>query len=264
MNEANFSLPKAVIAGAAVFGVALIATGFLVSQTDIYVRSLGGGELSEGKVANTISVNGQGKVFAKPDMVTFSITVSERRDTTSDALDAANEKISKVQDALKSEGVDEKNIQTSNFSIYPEYDWQRDQQTLLGYRASQTLTIEIKDIDEKATKAATVIDKVSEIQQIEISSIAFDIEDKTELFSLAREEAFKKAKQKAEELANLGDVELLKPISITDSNIDYNPPVFSNYAKLAVDQAESSAGSTSISTGQLELNITVEVVFGIE
>lgn len=253
----------AVTAGAVIFSLALIIAAFIVANTDIYIRTLGGDGLANGSLPNTISVDGDGKVYAKPDMVTFSVSASETRNSSEEALNAVNDKMANVQSILKDEGIDGNDIQTSNLSIYTEYDWTESGRKILGQRASQSLEIKLKNIDGDASKAAKIIDRVSTINNIEISSITFDIEDKTEIFTQAREEAYKKAQQKAEELAKLGGVKLLKPISISDSTVDYSASVYKNTAVFE-ESLNAADSDTSLLTGQLELRSTVSVMYGIE
>ena len=118
------------------------------------------------------------------------------------------------------------------------------------------------DIDKDSEKVGKIIDTLGAINGLELNSVNFDIEDKKEFFSKAREQAFEKAQQKAAEYAKFGKVTLLKPISISDASISYNPPVFSNYAKMDM-MAENAVGS-SLPAGQLEITATVNVVFGIK
>lgn len=252
----------AVTIGTVIFSLALVISAFLVSNTDFYIRTLGGDQLASGETPNTISVDGQGRVYVKPDMVTFTVSASSTKPTSKEALNGVNEKISAVQKVLKEEGVDENDIQTASLNIYTEYDYKDSGRTVLGQTANQSLSVKIKNIDSDASKAASIIDKVANISNIEIYSITFDIEDKTEIFTKAREEAFKKAEQKAKELSSLGDVKLLKPIAISDSGVEYNAPVYQNTATF--DKAESMASDSSLSTGKLEITTTVSVTFGIE
>jgi uncharacterized protein YggE len=236
----------------------------ILSNTNFYIKNLGTSLVQDGKLVNTITVTGDGKIFAKPDMAEFTVSISELAQTSSEALTNANKKIDEVMNVLRGNAIDANDIQTSQLSIYPEYDYARGVAVLKGQRATVSLNVKVKKIDEKATKVSKVIDEVSKVTNIQLGSISFDIEDKTTFFSKARTEAFNKAKQKAEELANLSGVKLLKPVSISDATYDVSAPMPATPASFGGKAAADSAVSTSVSTGQLEIRVNLGVIYGIE
>ncbi len=245
--------------------VSMVSGAFLLSKTDFYIKNIGTATTEDGKLANTISVSGNGKAYARPDMATISVTIQETENTSKEALREVNEKIDEIKEVLEKNGIEDKYVKTTSLSIYPEYDYSKDKRIVVGQRASQTLTFSVLDIDAEATKAAKIIDKVSEIDNIQIGNIYFDIEDKTSLYTAAREAAFDKAEQKAGELAGLGDLRLLKPVSISDINRDYAYYPAQSNTKMMYDEVEGGSYSdTQISTGQMEVTIDLSVVFGIE
>lgn len=253
--------------GVIIFSVALLATttvlgSYLISKTGFSIQNVGTATTMDGKLTNTITVNGEGKVFANPDMVTINVGASELAKTTKEAMAQVNDKINKVLDILKSNNISSQDIQTSSLSLAPEYDWSSSTKIFRGQRASQQLTINIKKITPNSDKVTGLIDSITQINNIELNGITFDIEDKTDLYSQARMLAFQKAKQKATELAKLGEVELLKPVSITDTNVNYYPPMYSQNSFIA--QRSLDSGSSQIPSGQLELSLNVDVVWGIK
>ena len=241
--------------------VTVILSFLITLKTGIYIKSIGGVE-SNGKVSNTISVTGDGKVSAKPDMAVLVFGFNETDSTSKAALDKVNQKIIQAQKILKDNNIADKDITTTNLNIYPEYDYSTKSPRLIGQRASQTLEVNVKKIDDKASKVAQVIDQLSTIENIQINSITFDIEDKTKLFSEARELAFQKAEQKAQELAKLSKVKLTKPVSISDSTYDVVSPV-SNMAFKSLS-ADSAGGGTSVATGEMNISINLSILWGIE
>ncbi len=236
----------------------------ILSNTDFYIQNLGTSLVQDGKLVNTITVSGDGKVFAKPDMAELSITISELAPNSNDALTNANKKIDQVLNVLRANSIDSGDIQTSQLNIYPEYDYTKGIAVIKGQRATVTLNVKIKKIDDKATKVTKIIDEVAKVDKVQLGSITFDIEDKTTFFSQARAEAFKKAKQKAEELATLSGVKLLKPVSITDVTYDVSTPRPLVAPTLDSSKGVESSGSTQVSTGQLEVRINLNVIYGIE
>ncbi|MBU0975584.1 MAG: SIMPL domain-containing protein [Patescibacteria group bacterium] len=239
----------------------ILGSTLIVKGTKFYIKNIGTGVTDEGEILNSISVTGDGKVYAKPDMVEFNVSISELKPTSKEALSAVNEKIASIKKKLKDGGVKDEDIKTQNLTLAPEYDYRNGQSYLEGQRATQALNVTLKKIDEKAEKVANIIDSVSEIDNVYIGWIRFDIEEKGDYFTQARELAFGKAKQKAGELADMAEVELLDPLSISDASIDYA----SQYTQQNVARSFESADEvqTEISTGQLEISIRLNVKFGI-
>jgi len=125
----------------------------------------------------------------------------------------------------------------------------------------------MKKIDSKSEKISNIIDQLVEIDILEIDNIIFDIEDKTEIYSQARELAFKKAEQKANELADLSKINLDKPISISEKKANYSPWVqsYSNVYQTNISREnEQNFSSDSIPSGQLEIKYIVDVILEIK
>lgn len=246
-----------------IISLAIVLSALFISRTGIYIKNTGGVE-SNGKISNTISVSGDGKVSAKPDMVELHIGFQETASTSKAALEKVNEKVEKAMSILKNNNIPDTDITTNNLNVYTEYDYSGSVRRIIGQRASQSLEVKIKKIDAKATKATKIIDELSAVDNLQINGIQFDIEDKTELFTKARELAFKKAEQKAEELAKLSKVKLVKPISISDNSYDISPmPYMSNVAQYKALSVES-ANATQISTGEMSISTNLSILWGIE
>ncbi len=250
--------------GVIVVCITLVVSALIFTNSNIYIKNIGNAALDNGKVVNTISVTGDGKVEAKPDMAILTVSVSEIANTSEEALKNANMKLSQVSDVLNNNAIDPNDVQTSQFSIYPEYDYSSGTSVLKGQRATISVTIKVKKLDSTASKATKIIDEVAKVPNIQLGSIYFDIEDQTAYFTSARELAFNKAKQKATELAKLAGVKLLNPVSISDSTYDITPPVYKNTAFDLAPLTADSSGSSQISTGQLDLSVNLNINFGIE
>jgi len=257
--ENNKNLQSVVI-----ISIALILSAILISRTGIYIKNTGGVE-SNGKISNTISVSGDGKVSAKPDMVQLNIGFQETASTSKEALAKVNDKISSAMKILKDNGISDADITTSNLSVYTQYDYSNSTRKIIGQQASENLEVKIKKIDDKATKAVKIIDELSTIDNLQMNGIYFDIEDKTALFTKAREMAFNKAEQKAQELAKLSKVKLSKPVSISDSTYDVTPVAVTNVAQFkSVSLDSASGGGASIASGQMDITANLSILWGIE
>ena len=103
----------------------------------------------EMKIPRTISLTGHGEVRMAPDMVTITVGVLSQGNTASEALTANTASMNAVFDALKSGGVETKDIQTSNFMVQPRYDYNNNTQPpkLVGYDVSNNVMITLRQID---------------------------------------------------------------------------------------------------------------------
>ncbi|MFS8131089.1 MAG: SIMPL domain-containing protein [Candidatus Dojkabacteria bacterium] len=247
----------------AVVCVTLLICTLLISNGNFYIKNIGTAVDQNGQLTNTISVSGDGKVFAKPNMVLLTVSSSELANTSKEALANASSKIQQAVLVAQNNGVSNDDIQTSNLNVNPEYDYNSGNPVFKGQRATVSVEIKIKGVDNNASKATTIIDGVSAIDKIQIGGISFDIEDKTSLFTQARKLAFDKAKQKADELSGLSGVKLVKPVSVSDNSTDVKTPSPITNVAFAQDSAASSVGS-ALSSGQLEITLNVNVIWGIE
>ena len=205
--------------------------------------------------ASGINVTGQGRVYGTPDTLTLNLGVSVLRETVNAATDEAAAKAEAIIAALRAKGVAEIDIQTANYSIYPEYDYNGDTQRLIGYRVSNNLTVKIRDL----AKAGEIIDAATAAggNDVVVQNLAFSIEDNTALLEMARTAAWNDAEAKAEQLARLAGVTLQRAVSITET-INYNTPPVYYERDLGADQA-----ATPIEPGQQEVTVVVQVTFGL-
>ena len=245
-----------------IIGATVVLSLLFLSQTDIYIKQIGGVD-SNGRVTNTISVSGDGKVYTKPDMAMIQLSFTELAPNSQEALNKVNQKINQATQIAQAAGVKDEDISTTSLNVYTEYDYNGTSRIILGQRAAQSLEIKVKDLDEQATKAAQLIDALAVIENAEINGISFDIEDKTELFTQARELAYNKAEQKAKELAKLSGVKLVKPVAITDVTYDVSAPIpFANVAELKVE--DGFGGNTQVPSGQMAVTSQLSILWGME
>ena len=205
-----------------------------------------------------IWVSGTGEIAAAPDIATLRLGIEAQADTVAQAQAEAAEAMDAVMDALTDNGVDEKDIQTQYFSIDQITRWDDDEIIVIGYRVTNMVTAKIRDIDE----TGPIIDAVAAAggDLTRINSISFSIDDATAYYEEAREEAMANAKAKAEQLADLAGVELGNPTYISEGTLYY--PVDYRDAGMMVPEAEEGF-ITPISPGELELSLTVQVIYDI-
>ena len=164
----------------------------------------------------TITVTGQGEAAAAPDMAVLSIGVRTDGATAAAALRensaAMNETIAKLKDL----GVADRDIQTSGLSINPRYDYERNRSnpTLIGYTASNSLTVKLRDLNS----AGEVIDQAVSSGANSLGGISFTFADPKPLQDDARKDAVARARAKAELLTDAAGVRLGPVLTIHDGH----------------------------------------------
>ena len=218
---------------------------------------------------NTITVSGDGEVFAVPDTATFSVTVQEEAKEVKDAQETATKKSNDIIAYLKSQDIDEKDIQTTDYSVYPQYDYIQKtciegycpggQQVLRGFQVSQTLTVKVRD----TKKAGDLLSGVGSRGVSSVSGLSFTIDDQDALEAEARAKAIMKARIKADELAKQLGVSVVRVVGFSENG---NYPVY--YAKAEMSLAADGRGgapapSPEIPTGQNKITSNVSVTYEI-
>lgn len=219
--------------------------------------------------SNTISVSGDGEVFAVPDTATFSVTVQEEAKEVEDAQDVATKKGNDIIAYLKKEGIDEKDIQTTDYNVYPQYDYSQGvcsggycppgKQTLRGFQVSQTLTIKVRD----TKKAGNLLSGVGSLGASSVSGLSFTIDDQDALEAEARDKAIQKAQEKAEVLADSLGVRIVRVVGFSEGG--GGGPIY--YAKAMSMEADGRGGaaapSPEIPVGQNKITSNVTVTYEI-
>ena len=221
--------------------------------------------------SNTIYVSGDGEVFAVPDTATFSVTVQEEAKEVKAAQDVATKKTNDILAYLKSQSIDGKDVQTTDYNVYPQYDYtngvctsgycQPGKQTLRGFQVSQTLTVKVRD----TKKAGDLLAGVGSKGASSVSGLNFTIDDQDKLKAEARDKAIAKAKEKAEALARSLGVQIVRVVGFNEDSEGY-PPMPYTYGRggLAMDAAmESKAATPEIPTGQNKITSSVSITYEI-
>ena len=186
--------------------------------------------------------------------------MSVEKESVEEAREAAASAMTAVIESLKANNIAEKDIQTENFSIHPQYDYTDEGRVLRGYRANNTVSATARELDSLSDIVDDAIGAGGDI--VVVNLIQFMIEDPTPLQAQARVLAVKDAEVKAQTLAEASGVSLGKPITITETTRTAGPPIA--YAEPAEFAAEEARSSTPIEAGELTVTINVTVVYEIE
>ncbi|MBI5254179.1 SIMPL domain-containing protein [Candidatus Falkowbacteria bacterium] len=206
---------------------------------------------------NVVTISAEGKVTAVPNVATVQIGTTTLRPTVADAQAENTKKMNDIIAAVKKEGIADKDIKTSDYSIYPQYDWNGNKNVLSGYNVNQTLTLKIRD----TKKINAILKLAGEKGANSISNLNFEIDDQDALKEQAREKAIVNAKEKAEKLAKSLGVKLDKIISFSEST---DVPIYSGYSKYAEGAGIGGGGaSPNIQTGENEIKVFVNITYEI-
>ena len=211
---------------------------------------------------NTIVIAETGEVTAVPDLAIINLIVSNEAKTVDSAMAENTKKMNKIIEEMKGLGIEDKDLKTTSFNIYPRYNYIRDEfgymsgkRVLAGYEINQALEVKIRDLE----KVGVIIEKGTSAGANEVSNLQFTIDNQEELKKQARQLAIEKAKAKAKELTEQLGVSLGK---ITSFSENYYSPSSTNrdYAK-----AEGLGGGEipEIETGESQISISVVITYEI-
>jgi len=205
----------------------------------------------------TVTVIGSGKTTLTPDLAYISIGVHTENKDATEAVASNNSQSQKVADALKSFKIDAKDIQTTNFSIYPRQEYDSTGKPLgTTFVVDNTVYVTLRDIDQ----VGEVLDAAVQAGANSISGIQFDVADRTEALSLARQAAVADGRVQAEELADAAGV-TLGPVQTITSYSSYPVPI---EAKSGAVMMDAAAANVPISPGQMILTVDVNIVYQIQ
>jgi len=243
------------IAGILVIGALVAGTrGIALAQTSTPTAQT---SPSEQQPVRTISVSGSGTATLTPDIAYINIGVHTEGTNAAEAVSSNNTDSQKVIDALKSLGVAAKDIQTTNFSIYPQqqYDSQGKPTGEIKYMVDNSVYVTVRNLNN----IGEILDGAVKAGANSINGVQFDVADRTQALSDARKAAMDNAKAQAQELAQAAGVTLgsVQSISISSGQ----PPIPFSQVK-AAPQAEAS--SVPVSPGQLTITVQVNVVYQIQ
>ena len=211
--------------------------------------------------APTIDVTGQGEAAVAPDMAILSLSVMREAETAREALDQANEAMGEVIEAMRGEGVEGRDLQTSGLSIEPRYVYPErageEGPRIVGYQVSNTLTVRVRDIE----RVGEVLDLSVTLGVNQGGSIVLTNDDPAAALEDARTAAVANAKSKAETLAEAAGVRLGRVMSISEQTRGAEPRPMAA-PQMAMRVAAEDA-SVPIEAGENTYHVHVNVSFEI-
>jgi uncharacterized protein YggE len=212
------------------------------------------------KRQSSITVSGTGTVSAQPDTVQMHISLGRIAGTTRQAQEEVGLMVRQAVKILQDAGVEDKNIQTASLRFNPEYEWNGSRRTLLGQKAEQVIVFSVENLNG----VSGIIDKLIEINGIELQQMRFSVKDNSALYAKSRELAYQKALEKAGQYAKLSGMKVAGTLCISE---DGNMPVSPVYGRALNNRMEeaslgaSADSSTALPTGEMEITSRVLIEF---
>ncbi|ESQ76354.1 SIMPL domain-containing protein [Asticcacaulis sp. AC402] len=214
--------------------------------------------ISPASLPTTLSLTANGEVSAAPDMATVSFGVVTQAGNASNAMKNNNVRMNQVMAALKAAGIDAKDIQTSSLNLSPQYDYNNTggQPKITGYQAMNQVTVRVNKLDQ----TGAVIDAVLAAGVNQIDNINFGLKNDAALTDQARQSAVKLLMQRANLYAAALGMKVKRVQTLSEGGPGYHPPqpMMMMRAEAAMDK------STPVSSGELQLSVSVSAVFELE
>ena len=237
---------------------------------------------------NTITVDGTGNAIAIPDVATFSFGVTENAKTVADAQTQATDKINAALKTVRDAGVADKDIQTTEYTINPHYEYQSavcpvsqvmtpavpgvagvsgsaaiycpsGRQVLTGYDVNETTQVKVRDL----SKAGALFTAIGALGVQNIGNLTFAVDDPDAVNAQARTNAITDAKTKAQALASQLGVTLVSITNFYDQGNGPRPVVYNMAASMGAAVPSAASVSPEIPTGQNKITDTVSITYEI-
>lgn len=214
-------------------------------------------KLLEQQNANQVTVSGEGKIYAKPDVAIIDLGVTTTGATVAEVTKGNTDKMNAIISAVKNLKVDEKDIQTVNYSLTPQYNYtQNGGRIFQGYTLEQDVQVKIRDF----TKIGDVLSQGTTSGANLVGDLQFTIDNPEQLKEQARAKAIAQAKANAQNLAKESGVRLGKLINVYEG---YSAPVMYNSVKAMGGAAPQAASVPTIQPGQQEIDITINLTYQV-
>lgn len=244
----------------------LVLTAFFVVKTIQEVRAykyVG----SDVEAATTITVSGEAEQTVKPDAAEFYVTVQHEADTVSAAQEQVTQKTDDVISFLQEQGIEDKDIRTTQYDIGPRYEYRTQQclegycppggeRVLAGYQVTQTMRVKVRDLDN----AGAIIGGLGEREVTNVTSLQFTVENEETVKEAVRADAIAQAKEKARAIADDLGVRLTRIVSFNEGG---GPVYYERAAMDAAPEGKGGASAPNIPTGENTIRANVNVTYEI-
>lgn len=206
--------------------------------------------------ATTLNLSAYGETKVAPDMATINLGVMTEGKTAAEAMQANATRMSAVMASLRKAGIADKDIQTSNLNLSPQYKYQENQPpVLVGYQASNNVTITVHDLK----KLGAAVDASVNAGANQVQGISFGLDDPSAAENAAREVAVKALAAKADLYARATGHKVSRLVSLSEGG-GYTPQPPMPVMAYASKRMEMDAG-TSVSGGELKVRVDISGLY---
>ena len=206
---------------------------------------------------STVTVTGTATATAVPDIVRLTIGVWVTQTAVSDAFDAVARLSTALTETLHARGVRGADLTTAGLSVHPQTHWSDGgRQETTGFTASTTFRVVLRELEpEAANSPAAVIAACVSVggDAIRLDGLEFDLDDRSDLATRARELAWTAAESKARQFADLADKDLVEVLEVLE-DFDQIVPMRGRVAAMKADSAP-----IAVERGEIEESISVRV-----
>lgn len=210
-----------------------------------------------GKMPRIISLSGHGEVRATPDLAYVTSGVVTQGATAAEALAANTKAMTDLFAALKESGIEDRDVQTSNFSVQPRYDFSNNQAPkMVGYDVSNNVTVTLRKVDT----LGTLLDRMVQSGSNQISGISFDVSKPEDAMDEARKLATEDATRKAKVYAKAMGIELGNVMQVSEGSAAQPPMPMVRSTMMKAD----AAPPVPMAAGEQTLAVDVNVIWEIK
>lgn len=201
-----------------------------------------------------LTVSAEGLSEGRPDMATINLGVTTEGRTAQEALAENARRMTALTQALRRAGIAERDIQTSNMSVYPQQQYREGQQPLItGYQANNSVTAKIRNIDN----TGRVIDAAVGAGGNTVNGVSFSYQNPDTQLDVARRNAVQEARRRAELYANALGMRVARVVAVSEGG-GYSPPlpIMVTASRMAAQDA-----ATPVAPGEIETRVSLSVTF---
>lgn len=205
--------------------------------------------------ATTLNLSASGETRTRPDQATIMLGVTTDGATAADAMKANNVKMNQVIAALKKAGIADRDIQTSNLNLNPQYHYQENQPPkLTGYQASNQVTIVVRDL----AKLGQAVDAAVNSGATNVGGIAFGLQNSDAAENAARQDAVRVLQAKADLYAKATGYRVARLVNLSEGGgyAPMPPMPMAGFARM-----EKAMDSMPVEAGELKVRIDITAQF---
>lgn len=207
-----------------------------------------------------IVVSGEGQMSIAPDMAILSLTVLREAKTARQAVSAGNEAMAAVIAAMKSAGIESRDLQTSGFSISPRYIYpkkstDRQQPEIVAYSVSNTLVVRVRDLE----KVGQVLDTSVSLGVNQGGNITFTNDDPSDAITQARKNAVADAMDKAATLSAAAGIAIGRILEVSEQSRRPSPQPIMQARAMAMEASDAVPVQSGENTYRVQVNMTFAI-----